>query len=405
MTRFGFYYGWVIVALSFVTLTSAYGLLYSYSVFAPEMAAALALDRATVAAPFSLCVATYAILSLVSGRLTDSLGPRRLIFGGGILLAAGFLVLSQATAAFELFLGMSVLCGIGLSVAYIPTSAAIVRWFVADRGLALALGSMGIGASMVVGPMAAAALTAWLGWRDAAVVLGLAGGALVALAALGFKRDPGDPALRRRGGEALAVEPSWTLAEARRTLAFWLICALYALTWGVMFFPYAHMVGIAGDSGFGAGTGVRLLAVAGVAGCAGRPLIGWLSDRTSRTTGLVTMLLAQIVACAIFASSPTLMALYLAAGLFGMGASAGVTLYAAVVGDVFGRASIGAIAGFAFAFTCTAGGLGPLVGGHIRDRTGAYDAAFWLGAALNGVALVIAILLRRAAARLPRPGG
>ena len=69
------------------------------------------------------------------------------------------------------------------------------------------------------------------------------------------------------------------------------------------------------------------------------------------------------------------------------------------------RASIGAIAGFAFAFTCTAGGLGPLVGGHIRDRTGAYDAAFWLGAALNGVALVIAILLRRAAARLPRPGG
>jgi len=69
-----FYYGWVTVWRSFVVVMASFGLLFSYAVFAPSFAEALSLDAASVSAPFSVCVATYAILGLVTGRMTDRWG-------------------------------------------------------------------------------------------------------------------------------------------------------------------------------------------------------------------------------------------------------------------------------------------------------------------------------------------
>jgi MFS transporter, OFA family, oxalate/formate antiporter len=389
----GIYYGWVIVGLCFIVLMASYGLLFSYAVFAPKFVADLSLDSASVSAPFSVCVAAYAILGLVAGRLTDRFGPRSVIIAGGLLLIAGFAVLSQATELWHLFLGMSVLVGVAMSTPYIPTSATVVRWFVARRGLALAISSMGSGFSMVAGPAAASALIQWLGWRDALLVLGFLGGGLTIVSALGIRRDPG---ISSSVGqlEFAEIEQSWTLPEARRTRAFWIMCAIYFLTWGVMFFPYAHMVAIAVDLGFSTADGVTLFSIAGLAGLVGRPAIGWLSDKAGRKAGLLAMLAIQVVAFAVFAMWQSLEGLYLAAALFGMGASAGVTIYPAVVGDTFGRAHVGTIAGFAFAFTCSAGSLGPLAAGWLHDWSGEYTAAFWASAGVNALAMGLVFALR-----------
>ena len=53
------YYGWTIVALSFVLMMASYCLLYTYSVFVPSLEQDLGLTRAEIAAPFSLCVIVY----------------------------------------------------------------------------------------------------------------------------------------------------------------------------------------------------------------------------------------------------------------------------------------------------------------------------------------------------------
>lgn len=385
----------MIVALSFVVVMASYGLLFSYAVFAPSFAEALSLDAAAVSAPFSVCVATYAILGLVAGRMTDRWGPRPVILGGAVLLAAGYLVLSQAAALWHLFLGMSFLVGLGMSTPYIPTSATVVRWFVRQRGQALAIVSMGSGLSIVVMPPLALELIGWLGWRGALVVMGLTCGAAMGLCALGIRRDPGV----RRAGAAHALPPeeeeaSWTLPEARRTAAFWVMCGIYFLSWGVMFFPYAHLVAVGVDMGFERTDGVGLLSAVGLAGIAGRPLVGLLMDKAGMKPALFAMLSMQAVAFVSFTQWQSLPMLYAAAILFGMGASAGVTIYPAVVGGVFGRAHVGSIAGFAFAFTCSAGSLGAFGAGWLRDQTGSYDMAFWGGAMGNLIAMVLAGLLR-----------
>ncbi len=390
------YYGWIIVGLSFVLMMAAYCLLYCYSVFIPPLVRDLGLSRAEVSAPFSICVVVYSTMSLISGRLTDRFGPRPVIMAAGLLMAAGFVVLSRAQASVELYVGYSVLYGLGMSGAYIPMSATLVRWFVAKRGTALALSNLGGSAAMAIGPFLGVILIEAFGWRDGFIAIGALCGGLVSLSAIGFRRDPGD-APDSPSIAALNREPSFTLPEARRTPAFWIMCGIYLFAWSVMFFPLAHFGGIALDRGWGPEGGVQIFAIAACGGVCGRLVIGSVSDRIGRKAGLVLLLAIQIASCLLFAWSAAPILVYAAAILFGIGSGASVALYPAVVGDTFGRKHVGAIAGFAFAFTCSGGALGPMVGGWIHDQTGSYDQAFLLGAIVTCLAMVCAIVLKRPA--------
>jgi OFA family oxalate/formate antiporter-like MFS transporter len=100
------------------------------------------------------------------------------------------------------------------------------------------------------------------------------------------------------------------------------------------------------------------------------------------------------VSCAAFGVTTDALIIHASAAVFGVGAGSAVALYPVVVSALFGRAHVGAIAGFAFAFTCSGGGLGPLIGGWIRDETGSYDGAFLFAAAASVFALICAMALR-----------
>lgn len=389
------YYGWVIVALAFLALTASYGLLFAYTVFVPHLAADLGLGRAAVAAPFSVCVAVYSTLSLVTGRLTDRVGPRRVMLAGGLALAGGFAVIAAADSLPLLFLGMGAVTGAGMSAAYIPTSATVVRWFLARRGLALALASMGLSASMAAGPFAAVAAIAALGWREAALMLGLIGGGAVALCALGMRRDPGTGfADTVRHGVVMAEEPSLTFAEARRTASYWVLASVFVVTWAIMFFPYAHLASLPAEFGHAAHHGAGLIGCLGAGGLIGRPAAGWFADRAGPRAALAAVIAIQAVACAVFVGAEALWLLYCASALFGVGATAGVTLFPAMVGSLFGRVHVGAISGSIFAIGGLAGATGPLAAGYIRDVTGTYTLAFAIGVAGNLLAVLLVTRLR-----------
>jgi MFS transporter, OFA family, oxalate/formate antiporter len=389
------YYGWAIVALAFVSLMASYGLLFGYSVFVPHLASSLDLSRATVSAPFSVCVAVYSLMSLVTGGLTDRIGPRRVMLVGGAALALGFVLIGQAESPALLFVGMGAVMGIGMSAAYIPCTATVVRWFVARRGLALALASMGLSASMAAGPFAAVSLIEAFGWREAALTLGLIGGGAVFLCALGMRRDPGAGfADRVRRGQTVPEEASLTFAEARRTPTYWVLAGVFVLTWAIMFFPYSHLASLPADFGYAAHHGAGLIGSLGAGGIIGRPAAGWFADRTSPRAALAAVILVQAVACAVFVGAEALWLLYAASTLFGVGATAGVTLFPAMVGSTFGRAHVGAISGSIFAAGGLAGATGPLAAGYIHDATGAYTLAFAIGVAGNLLAVLLVTRLR-----------
>ena len=113
-----FFYGWVIVAASFIILTVAYGVQFSYGVFLPHIMADLKIDRISATAPFSLYILLYTILGFVSGPATDRYGPRAVVLVGATLFGIGYFLLTTATAEWQLFLFLSLFAGIGMSAIF-----------------------------------------------------------------------------------------------------------------------------------------------------------------------------------------------------------------------------------------------------------------------------------------------
>jgi OFA family oxalate/formate antiporter-like MFS transporter len=187
----------------------------------------------------------------------------------------------------------------------------------------------------------------------------------------------------------------WTLAAARRTSSFWLLNVVFTLTWLVVFMPMVHVVSLAVDLGIPHFRAAMAISVIGFAGSAGRLFIGTISDRLGRVPTLGLCFLLQALGFVGFAFSTGLVSLYFAAAVFGLSYGGVTALFPAIIGDFYGRTSVGSIAGFIFAVAGSPAAFGPLIAGYTYTMTGRYSGAFLLSAMLNVVALALLFLVKK----------
>jgi len=175
--------------------------------------------RASLSGAFSLYAFVYSAFGLVAGRLTDRWGPRIVIASGGVLLGAGLAGMSAVTALWQPYVLYGAVAALGMSTAYVPCNATVVRWFVRQRGLAVGVASAGGSVGTFVLPPVAHWLVSALGWRRAYLVFGAAIFlALTGVACL-MRRDPESLGLHPDGIAAPASVGSlggWTVREAVR---------------------------------------------------------------------------------------------------------------------------------------------------------------------------------------------
>jgi len=159
------YHGWIIVGGAFVVLLLAYGTQYAFGVFFTALLAEFHWSRASLSGAFSLYAFVYSAFGLVAGRLTDRWGPRIVIASGGVLLGAGLAGMSAVTALWQPYVLYGAVAALGMSTAYVPCNATVVRWFVRQRGLAVGVASAGGSVGTFVLPPVAHWLVSALGWR------------------------------------------------------------------------------------------------------------------------------------------------------------------------------------------------------------------------------------------------
>jgi len=159
--------------------------------------------------------------------------------------------------------------------------------------------------------------------------------------------------------------------------------------------PMVHIVSFAVDLGISQFRAAMAISVIGFAGFMGRLFIGTISDRIGRVPTLGLCFLLQALGFTGFAFSTGLASLYLAAAVFGLAYGGVTALFPAIIGDFYGRTSVGSIAGFIFAVSGSPAAFGPLIAGYIYTVTGGYSAAFLLSAAFNVTALVLLCLLKK----------
>ena len=198
----GWYYGWTVLGVAFVTTSVTLGTHAAFGVLLVALADGLGWGRSVIAGAIALTAVLWMLSSTPLGAAFDRWGPRWVYGGAALLAAAGLAFAATTEAPWQLYLGMGVLAGIGMTPLRANAQSVVVtNWFVRRRGLAVGVVASGVG----VGVLVVAPLTQWVidqaGWR--AAFLALAALYLVGLAplnALWQRRRPEDLGLLPDGG-------------------------------------------------------------------------------------------------------------------------------------------------------------------------------------------------------------
>ena len=395
------FYGWIVVGGAFLVLFLTYGVQYSFGVFVPAMVDDLGWQRASLGGAFSLYSIVYMGFSLLSGRLTDSLGPRRVIGLGGVLLGLGIMATSQMSAQWQLYLCYGIIAALGMSTAYIPCNMTVVRWFHRKRGLALGVASCGASCGILIVPVLASFIIVHADWRVGLLTFGAGLFVLINVVARFMVRSPELIGLLPDGAGGSHTVPTpdeavgWTLREARATVSFWMFLLAFAVALLTITVPFVHIPGFARDIGLSAMGGAMAISITGLFALVGSIGLGALSDRVGCKPAMVLGLCAQVAAFLIFLAAENSTLLYVGAAAFGFFYGGVASLFPALVGDLFGRAHAGAIGGFIFGGAGILGAWGPAVAGHLRDVEGDYRLAFTLCALTAVCALLLFLFLPR----------
>ena len=395
------FFGWRIVGAAFTVLFVVYGIQFSFGTFVGDVVADTGWSETRLQLIFAIYIGLYSALSALSGWLTDRWGPRPIVATGSILLTGGYLLWATSDSLIIVALGMGIVAPLGMSCSWVPCNATVVRWFVVRRGLATAIATSGGSLANILVPPIAALLVDAYGWRVAIVGMSIFGGVCMLLSALALERDPesigqvpdGSPMSSRHTTEdgLTGVSP----AEAWRSVTYWQIFGMYALTFVAVFIPFVHLVQFAQSLGASLQTASTVISAIGIGGLVGRLVMGPISDRIGRKTSVILALGIETAAFMGMAISNGLWLLYPSAAAFGFAYGGGVVVFPPLVADLFGRAHAGAIVGRIFATAGSMAAIGPYVAQLIHNALGDYRWAFLLSGVANGCALLLATRLPR----------
>src|SRR5712691_2262835 len=190
--RLPFFYGWVIVAVTFITMGVGVNARTAFSLLFPPILDEFGWERGVTAGAFSFGFLVSAVLSPSLGRLMDRRGPRVVIEMGVGLMAAGLMLATLVRQPWHLYATLGVLVGGGgVCLGYTGQALFLPNWFVRRRGLAMSLAFSGVGVGSII-------LLPWLGtligragWRAACWAMGILVLALLAPLNLLLKPRPG----------------------------------------------------------------------------------------------------------------------------------------------------------------------------------------------------------------------
>jgi len=394
-----FFYGYVIVAAALSMSIVMWGARHSFGVFFAPVLDEFGWTRAATSGGFSLTWVFTGLLSIAVGRLNDKFGPRMIMTVAGFLLGLGYLLMSQLSSIWQLYLFYGVI-SIAMSAALVPTLSTVARWFVKMRAFmtGIVLSGSGIALTVIV-PAANQAILDY-GWRTAYIIVGSVAMVVVIIAAQFLRRDPYQVGKLPYGCDGTSAVTSGAqtyglfFKEALRTNQVWLISLVYFCAYFVYNLFVVHMVIYATGQGISSVRAVGIMAFLGVAGIAGRTIMGILADRIGNKQAMVLSAGLMMLALFWLLVAKDLWMLFLFGVAFGFGHGGIATMESPIVANVFGIRSHGVILGLVFFSDTVGGAIGPFLAGYIFDVTNSYRLAFLICAILGVINLVAILLIR-----------
>jgi MFS family permease len=394
-----YFYGWNVVGATFVMALFSFGLgFYGISVYVATLQRLHGWSAAAVSAPVTVYYVAGALLTMVIGGVYERFGPRAVVAGGAVAMAAGLAALGVVTRPWQLYpvfvvmaLGWGSMSGAAINIILAP-------WWDRRRGFAVSIAFNGATLGGVIVTPLLIPLVAALGFPRALLTAAVVSFAIViAVAVLVMRRGPHTRGLGPDGepaavpGRTPRVAGSRTARDALVTWRFWSVSAPFALGLAAQVGVLTHLVALVAPT-LGPGGAARAVATTTATALVGRLLTGVVVDRVNRRVVASATLAVQMLGLGVLAATPAAAAVYAGCVLFGLGVGNLTTLPGLILAAEWPRERFAALVGLAVGINQLTFAFGPSLVGLVRDSAGRYAEALGACMALEATAAVILLL-------------
>ena len=406
-----FFYGWVVLALCFLTTLTSAGVRSSPSVLIHPLEAEFGWSRAAIALVVGMNLLLFGIASPISGWLLDRYGPRKVMLGSLTVLILGVSGTITMNQFWQFFLVWGIIVGIGAGgVGSVLTATVGNRWFVARRGLVLGiLGSASSTGQLIFLPLFMATIY-YAGWRMGSMVLIVVAIILLPLIYVFMRDDPseiglepygaGQPGAASSGGMASlrgarSGNASITLREVFGTSTFWLLAGSFFVCGGTANgLIGTHLIPHEIDHGIPQVAAASLVGVMGGLNFVGTVLSGWMIDRVQPRKWLAMVYALRGLSLLILPFVQDFKGLFVFAVIYGLDWFATVPPTMAITADTFGKQNIGKIYGWIFMSHQIGAAIMAWTAGALRTWMGDYQFAFLSGGVIAMIAAGLALQIK-----------
>jgi MFS family permease len=325
-----------------------------------------------------------------AGAMADRFGAVPVLSVGAVLYACGLAAMAYADTPAMLHLSAGVVIGFGLAgSSFTVVIGAFGRlmppqWRSLAFGAGTAAGSFG---QFLFSPLAVALIDRF-GWQHTLIIFSAIVLLIMPLSlALALPREEGAPAA---GAPRQRQSVRQALSEAFGHTSYVLLVLGFFTCGFQIFFIVVHLPAYLIDRGLPAEIGGWTLAVIGLFNIIGAVGAGWLSGFLPKRYILSFIYFARAVAILVYILLPPNPVVTLIFGaVLGLLWLSTVPPTSGLVALMFGTRWLAMLFGFAFFSHQVGGFLGVWLGGVLFERTGSYDAVWWLSILFGLLSAVI----------------
>ncbi|HEX4327188.1 MAG TPA: MFS transporter, partial [Burkholderiales bacterium] len=278
LSRRDVHYGWVVAAVTFLTMLVTAGAMGAPGVFMVPLQKEFGWNAADISSALALRFALFGLMGPFAAAFMNHFGVRRVMVVALTVVISGLLLSIGMNQLWQLVMLWGVVVGLGTGLTAMVLGATVAtRWFSTRRGLVVGMLSASSATGQLVFLPALASLTESHGWRFALAFVCCALGLALVVVALLMRNRPADLGLMAYGAKEAApvatrqslgqmlLSPVRILREVSGSRAFWVLFATFficgASTNGLI---QTHFISLCGDYGLAPVMAASVLATMGI---------------------------------------------------------------------------------------------------------------------------------------------
>lgn len=378
---------WVVIGAILVQL--CIGGVYTWSLFNQPLANAYGWETNSVYLAYSIVIFIFAFTTIISGRLQDKFGPRKIATIGIVLYSAGLMLTSTAESLWQLYLYYSLIAGVGIGFVYVCPLSTCVKWFPDKKGFitGIAVGAFGLGGflfnSFIQTFIESVGVSRAFFYQGIIyMIIGLIGAQLL--------RQP--KINTSEVSDKIINDNEFTVTQMIKTKSFYLIWFIYltGTITGLLVIGLAKDIGM-DVAGLAPEIAANAVALAAIFNALGRITWGILSDKLGRLRVISVMFGLTAVAVGLLSTiTPNTWLFFSIVAIIAFCFGGFLAVIPPLTSDYYGIKNLGANYGLVY----QGYGIAALVGPMLISLAGGFKPAFLIAALLTIVGLILSLLVK-----------